>query len=334
MSETEVKDKVENQEENKEENKEEEQEEPVDLELQKEMKKAEIDEGMFGTVNKKEGNKKNKKSKGIDFNDYANKYNLQFDIQYEQNKVEYNKEKKYDNQHQNYKQNKYKKNYNQTGKTYNRQNNQHYNSYNKNYNNQRSLQKPGLNKFDVAGTYDQRIINEINKKYNVELTSDEDIINYMLYLFSIENLNSDTYIRSNLDNEGKIDMNYVTKYYGIKNNNITAEKLIELIPKIETLTLKKENDKTYIQINDFNNMNLISLEKIKQNKKIMKEHINQANMFPQMGMDTNQNIYYQFFYFPYQMPGYQPYPQYPPFDPNPSYSNKDFTNQLKNAQAP
>ena len=69
----------------------EEEEEKVDEELQKEIKKAKIDESVFTRQDKKNGKeekdeKKNQKKKGIDFMDYANQNNIQIKFQYEEDK--------------------------------------------------------------------------------------------------------------------------------------------------------------------------------------------------------------------------------------------------------
>ena len=86
-------DNAENPEEEKEE------EEPVDLELQKEMKGLKIKESDFQNEPKtKKSGKKSKnpedkkiKKKGQDFIDYANKNNIQINIEYEENKYQLKK---------------------------------------------------------------------------------------------------------------------------------------------------------------------------------------------------------------------------------------------------
>ena len=85
--------------ENQENQEEEQEEEPVDLELQKEMKGLKISDSDFTNQPKaKKPNKKTKnpeekkmKKKGQDFLDYANKNNIQINIEYEENKYQLKK---------------------------------------------------------------------------------------------------------------------------------------------------------------------------------------------------------------------------------------------------
>ena len=85
--------------ENQENQEEEQEEEPVDLELQKEMKGLKIEASDFaGEPKAKKQNKKSKntedkkgKKKGQDFLDYANKNNIQINIEYEENKYQLKK---------------------------------------------------------------------------------------------------------------------------------------------------------------------------------------------------------------------------------------------------
>ena len=78
-----------------------EEEEPVDLELQKEMKGIKISDSDFTNEPKakkpykkmKNPEEKKVKKKGQDFLDYANKNNIQINIQYEENKYQLKKKK-------------------------------------------------------------------------------------------------------------------------------------------------------------------------------------------------------------------------------------------------
>jgi hypothetical protein len=128
------------------------EEEAVDVELQKAMKNAKIDDSAFGgsskptEPNKKDskGKKANKKAKGLDFIDYANKNGIQVNLQYEVNGNQTNdkKERKpYPNNDYNKGGNNYNNNANNNNANYNN-NNSNYNStyknkrpYNPNYKN-------------------------------------------------------------------------------------------------------------------------------------------------------------------------------------------------------
>lgn len=104
MASTEDKKEIPENEENNEnpEEQKEEEEEPVDLELQKEMKGIKIVDSDFS--NEPKGKKQNKKlknpedkknkKKGQDFLDYANKNNIQINIEYEENKYQLKKKRR------------------------------------------------------------------------------------------------------------------------------------------------------------------------------------------------------------------------------------------------
>ena len=291
--------------ENPEEQKEEE-EEPVDLELQKEMKGIKIVDSDFSNEpkskkqNKKLRNpedKKNKK-KGQDFLDYANKNNIQFNIEYEENKYQL---KKKDEQ----------KNGDKNGNNkYNNNNKRQYNKggYNKNYQ-QKGNRNTG-NKFDNINQRMYPPQQHYYQNYFPKLVENKEILDYLEKIFGEKNLNKDTYIRNRLK-DGKILVDDIASYNNIKKNNIDSKKIMEIVKDSQNLECVNEEDKDYIKIKNFDKLNLLSIEQIISNKAMMRMR-NYANPIPPYGYNpyiNMQNNYY--FSFPSYNPseGYIPPPE-------------------------
>ena len=307
MASTEDKKEIPENEENNEnpEEEKEEEEEPVDLELQKEMKGIKIVDSDFSNEpkakkqNKKLKNpedKKNKK-KGQDFLDYANKNNIQINIEYEENKYQL---KKKDEQ----------KIGDKNGNKYNNNNKRQYNKggYNKNYQ-QKGNRNTG-NKFDGVN---QRMYPQPHYYQNFypKLVENKEILEYLEKIFGEKNLNKDTYIRNRLK-DGKILVDDVAAYNNIKKNNIDSNKIMEIVKDSQNLEIVNEEDKNYIKIKDFDKLKLLSIEQIISNK----NYLRMRNYAPQMayppynGYINMQNNYY--FSFPsYGAPneGYIPPPE-------------------------
>ncbi len=282
-----------------------EEEEPVDLELQKEMKGIKIDDSDFSNApktkkqNKKLKNpedKKNKK-KGQDFLDYANKNNIQINIEYEENKYQL---KKKDEQ----------KTGDKNGNKYNNNNKRQYNKggYNKNY--QPKGNRNTWNKFDGVN---QRMYPQPHyyQNYFPKLVENKEILDYLENIFGEKNLNKDTYIRNRLK-DGKILVDDVASYNNIKKNNIDSKKIMEIVKDSQNLEVVNEEDKNYLKIKNFDKLNLLSIEQILSNRNAMR----MRNYAPQMaayppynGYINMQNNYY--FTFGYNGPneGYIPSPE-------------------------
>ena len=286
MATTEDKKEIPENEENPEEQKEEE-EEPVDLELQKEMKGIKIVDSDFSNgpkgkkPNKKLKNpedKKNKK-KGQDFLDYANKNNIQINIEYEENKYQL---KKKDEQ----------KTGDKNGNKYNNNNKRQYNKggYNKNYQ-QKGNRNTG-NKFDGVN---QRMYPQPHyyQNYFPKLVEDKEILEYLEKIFGEKNLNKDTYIRNRLK-DGKILVDDIAAYNNIKKNNIDSNKIMEIVKGSQNLEIVNEEDKNYIKIKDFDKLKLLSIEQIISNKNMMRmrNYAHQMAYPPYNGYINMQNNYY------------------------------------------
>jgi hypothetical protein len=282
-----------------------EEEEPVDVELQKEMKGIKISDSDFSNEPKtKKQNKKSKnpedkknKKKGQDFLDYANKNNIQINIEYEENKYQL---KKKDEQ----------KIGDKNGNKYNNNNKRPYNKggYNKNYQ-QKGNRNTG-NKFDGVN---QRMYPQPHyyQNYFPKLVENKEILEYLEKIFGEKNLNKDTYIRNRLK-DGKILVDDIASYNNIKKNNIDSKKIMEIIKDSQNLEIVTEEDKNYIKIKNFDKLNLLSIEQIISYKNMMR----MRNYAPQMaayppynGYINMQNNYY--FSFPSYPPseGYIPPPE-------------------------
>lgn len=286
----------------------EEEEEPVDLELQKEMKGIKINDSDFG--NKPKGKKPHKKAKnpedkkgkkkGQDFLDYANKNNIQINIQYEENifQSKKNNDQKFGDK---------------SGNKYNDKNQYGKGGYKGNNSFQPKKQMGyGNNKFDNFHNFKQNPV--------PILAEDKDILEYLEKIFSEENLNKDTYIRNRLKDD-KILVNDISSYNNIRKNNIDDKKIMEILKDSKSLEVVTEDNKNYIKIKDFEKLNLKSIEEIIRSKKSNREYKMNPYM-PQMpfngygygygyGFENNfsnmQNNYY--FYGPGYPYSYMPTPE-------------------------
>ena len=243
------------------ENPEEEVEEPVDEELQKEMKGLKIEDADFTSEpkTKKHGKKsknpeeKKGKKKGQDFLDFANKNNIEINIEYESKyQQKKNENQKYGNGNNRFNDNK--KPYNKGG-------------YKNDKTHPQKKQQPKFtgNKFDTFG---QRPPHQNYQNYHQtpKLTENKEILEYLEKIFGEQNLNKDTYIRNRLK-DGKICLDDIVAYNDIKNNNITADKILEIIKDSQNLECINEDNKNYIKIKNIDKLNLLKLEEIIAKKK-------------------------------------------------------------------
>jgi hypothetical protein len=292
------------------ENPEEEVEEPVDEELQKEMKGLKIEDADFTSEPKtKKHNKKSKnpeekkgKKKGQDFLDFANKNNIEINIEYESKyQQKKNDNQKYGNGNNRFNDNK--KPYNKGGY-----------KNDKTHPQKKQQQKFTGNKFDTFG---QRPPHQNYQNYHQspKLTENKEILEYLEKIFGEQNLNKDTYIRNRLK-DGKITLDDVVAYNDIKNNNIKADKILEIIKDSQNLECINEDNKNYIKIKNFDKLNLLKLEEIIAKKKagrMNRNHYAQM-MAPQpfpfgynyINMQNNYYFYNKYPPYNYQTGGYIP----------------------------
>ena len=282
---------VQNQEEQNAENPEEEkeeEEEPVDIELQKEMKGLKIEDSDFSNEPKakkpakKQKNPEGKKSKkkGQDFIDYANKNNIQLNIEYETKK--YQPKRKEDQ--------KFGNKYTDNKKPFNKGG----------YKNDKNYQKRNPiysgNKFDNFSQI--KPYQNYHQQSTPKLVENKDILEYLEKFFGEENLNKNTYIRNRL-NDGKILVEAVEAYNDLKRNNINSQKIMEVIKDSKTLECVSEDNKNYIKIKNFEQLKLLTIEQIIEKNKAMKMQKPQfMPMYSPYNYIAMQNNYFFSPYYP------------------------------------
>jgi hypothetical protein len=301
--------KVTTNEENPEENGEEKEneEEPVDLELQKEIKGLKISDSDFAKEdnNKKQNkkmkktNEKTKKKKGKDFVDYANQNNIQFNIEYEEDKYQLEKreDKKVEDKTK-YNNSNYYNNYNNKKRPYN-------NNRNDRNNQNRRTQKFYGNKFDKFEKNDNYYnYNQRPQQYNnyyahrtPKLAENKEIMEFLENIMDEKNLNKNIYLRKKLDKNGRIDVNDVIQYNVIKKNNLGEDKILEAIKDSQKFEIVNEDNKKYIKVKDFDKFNLLPLEQMIENKNNMKQQ--KMQYFQQMWPPYYMPIQYMQPYNPY-----------------------------------
>ena len=236
--------------------KEEEEEEPVDLELQKEMKGLKISDSDFIKEPKtKKSQKKPKdptikksKKKGLDLFDYANKNNIEINLEYEANKFQL---KKTEDPKFSEKSNKYEK------KPFNK------NRQNKNWPQKKN--KMSGNKFDMIQMRQYPHYNNYSQNI-IQLTDDAQILEHLEKLLSEDNLNQNLYLRNRISN-GKIFMDNIVRYNDFKFNNIDEKKILEVIKNSKRLEIINEEGKNFIKIKDLDETKLKTGEQIFESRK-------------------------------------------------------------------
>ncbi len=271
-----------------------EEEEPVDEELQKQIKEVKIDNSVFSGSQKKDKkkkhDKKNSKKKGIDFMEYANKNNIQVNLEYEEDKYEnnnyhnddrkYNNNKKYDNRNKNY-------NNKRGGYKNNSNNNNNYN------NNQNRGFKFGGNKFDFINQK-----NFENHFYQFPTFKDDnEIKDYIENLFTEQTLNKDIFLRNKINEKGQILIDDLTNYISLKKNNVDSNKILNLMKDSNTLEIEGKN---YLTIKNFSELKLLSINEIYENKRQIKNQRQQQNMYPNQMYNFGMRFNYG------QMPNFIP----------------------------
>ena len=98
-------------------------------------------------------------------------------------------------------------------------------------------------------------------------------------IFGENNLNKDLYIRYRLNDNGQILVNDLINYNVLKKNNITAQKIKDLIQDNQNLEYSEVENKEYITVKNFKNMKLNTIDQINATKNQYKMRM-QQNMFP------------------------------------------------------
>lgn len=162
--------------------------------------------------------------------------------------------------------------------------------YNKNNKKNWQNKKPKLsgNKFDMVG-YRQYPHYNFQPQNTVQLSDDKQIIEHLEKLFSEESLNKDLYIRNRISN-GKIEVENLAKYNDFKNNNIDAQKLIDLSKNCKNLEIVNEDGKNYIKIKDFDETKLMTIQQILESKRNQKKFKNAIQQCGKSAISPNHEF--------------------------------------------
>jgi hypothetical protein len=157
--------------------------------------------------------------------------------------------------------------------------------------------KIGGNKFDDINMFNKNIMYQNNnyKTFSAPpiLKDDKDILNYLEEMFGEQNLNKDLYLRYRLGESGLIKIDDIVKYRNLANNNVSAEKILELIKDNKNFEKIELEGKTYLRINNFKEMKLLTIDEI-NNKKSKKNNQFLYNNY--YGYLTNNYLYFAPFY--------------------------------------
>ena len=159
-----------------------------------------------------------------------------------------------------------------------------------------SNQKIGGNKFDDINMFNKNIMYQNNnyKTFSAPpiLKDDKDILNYLEEMFGEQNLNKDLYLRYRLGESGLINIDDLVKYRNLAHNNVSAEKILELIKDNKNFEKIELEGKTYIRINNFKEMKLLTIDEINNNKKSKKIYQFPYNNYYGPYMPNNYYIIY------------------------------------------
>jgi hypothetical protein len=124
------------------------------------------------------------------------------------------------------------------------------------------------------------------------LKDDKEILNYLEEMFGEQNLNKDLYLRYRLGESGLINIEDLVKYRNLAHNNVSAEKILELIKDNKNFEKIELEGKTYIRINNFKEMKLLTIDEINNNKKSKKIYQFPYNNYYGPYMPNNYYIIY------------------------------------------
>lgn len=307
-----------------------------DPEILKKVQNLTIDNNMFKDSNDKskkhqktKNKEKNNKKNGVDFLEYAKEHKIDMTIKYEKSPpkkdVQLSDKKTFT-----------KNNNNQTfnnNKGYNKNSNNKYNN-NKKYGNNNDQNKLFNNKFDPingfnnnpymmynypmmrpdlmmfkGGYYNNHgfegfgdLNNHNQMNYQMNNINQEDhlygkgIKESLEYYLSIDNLNKDSYLRKQIDDEGYVDVNTILSFNNMKKHNANLSNVKEVLSEKEcSLEDKTEGDKLFIRNKNWSKIksSLLSIDEIEQQKNVKKNYnynfvTLQNNYFmPMVPMDPN-----------------------------------------------
>ena len=121
-------------------------------------------------------------------------------------------------------------------------------------------------------------------------------------MFGEQNLNIDLYLRYRLGEMGIINLDDVVKYRNLAHNNVSAEKIIELIKDNKNIEKIEIEGKSHLKIKNFKEMNLLTIDEInnRKNKKMYQFPYNNNYYAPFMGNNYYLNYFMYGGYYPQQ----------------------------------
>jgi len=248
--------------------------------------------------NKTKKGKKNNNKKG-DFLDFAQEKGIDFKLQYEDKEAE--KKNYYQKDNKNFEGKPYQKNYNENK-------NQNYHQKDFKYQNKKTFgfqNKSKNNKFDQANMmynqngmnknmnpYPQQGMNNNQQQdfnYDPFFTPERTCDEILGYIFSVEFLNKELYLRKRITTEGLIDINNVMIFNKIKQRGFTLEQVRESVTNLgaENFEIVEIEGVVNIKISQWGNMELFSIEQIQTQKRSMRNQ-----KFQNMNYIAMQNNYF------------------------------------------
>ncbi len=243
----------------------------MDPELQEAMRNVKLDEGIFSQGESKEkgksGGKKvnNKKKKGEDFLDYANKNGIELNLQYEDKALRDEKKAAaktskgafpITSNDQPIKQERTPSTFEKKG--YKSGYNTNTNSYNNPKPHFKKTFRTGNNKFDQCNMHLSKVMPMMSPLYNpytlqgynytpnvqggyyntpnqtaynlpeVDANSSESIVSFIEAYLSLDNLNQDLYLRNRIDQNCYIEISEIANHNKLRNRGVTLDMLVSL----------------------------------------------------------------------------------------------------------
>jgi len=127
------------------------------------------------------------------------------------------------------------------------------------------MMNQNTNNYDVTQNFQKINLDDQNN-----ITSDKNIVDSLIYYFSIENLNKDYFIRSKLDENGFLEATEIMNFNKMKVNSVTIDKIQNILNEFDTtIETKVEGEKLYLRNKNWETIKdkLLPIEKIQQQKK-------------------------------------------------------------------
>jgi len=200
------------------------------------------------------------------------------------------------------------------------------------------MMNQNTNNYDVTQNFQKINLDDQNN-----ITSDKNIVDSLIYYFSIENLNKDYFIRSKLDENGFLEATEIMNFNKMKVNSVTIDKIQNILNEFDTtIETKVEGEKLYLRNKNWETIKdkLLPIEKIQQQKKKNNKiqntnYVNMQNnyyyqvspqyMNPQQQMEFNPYMMQQMMGMPQMQVPMHP-SQYQQFHQQDNYNQQNFNN--------